>query len=352
MGGDPKLLEKEGLCLLSLDGGGVRGLSSLYTLRSLMKRLNKERGAPVKPCDLFDLIGGTSTGGLIAIMLGRLEMEVDECIQSYVDLMGKVFHKGRVWNPFSITLAGNRRARFDSRKLEEAIRAVILKQNINPDEPFNDGKVRGCRVFVCTTSKRYTNTATTILRSYDPPEDVLTFYPTIIEAALATSAAPTFFDDVQIGERGFVDGGLQLNNPVAKVEEEASDIWCPKNGELKPLVKCFVSIGTGYPKEVTVQDRTLRFLAVTAVSLASETEITAKEFIKRWRGHYDENRYFRFNVQHGLDKIGLEEYQKRGAVEEAAENYLSQQELRGSLRRCVANLKEKESVWIDNCDYA
>lgn len=60
-------LDTEGLCLLSLDGGGVRGLSSLYILRGLMLRLNDERKKvnlpQVKPCDIFDLIGGTSTGG-------------------------------------------------------------------------------------------------------------------------------------------------------------------------------------------------------------------------------------------------------------------------------------------------
>jgi hypothetical protein len=65
------------LCLLSLgelsmplhcgpqvtttDGGGVRGLSSLYILQKLMQRINPE--SPPKPCDYFDLICGTSTGG-------------------------------------------------------------------------------------------------------------------------------------------------------------------------------------------------------------------------------------------------------------------------------------------------
>ena len=60
-------LDTTGLCLLSLDGGGVRGLSSLYILKGLMTRLNYEREAVgldhVKPCEIFDLIGGTSTGG-------------------------------------------------------------------------------------------------------------------------------------------------------------------------------------------------------------------------------------------------------------------------------------------------
>ena len=60
-GGDN--LETEGLCLLSLDGGGVRGLSSLIILETLMARINSKRTEPVKPCEIFDLIGGTSTGG-------------------------------------------------------------------------------------------------------------------------------------------------------------------------------------------------------------------------------------------------------------------------------------------------
>jgi patatin-like phospholipase/acyl hydrolase len=66
-GGEPSPLDQTGLCLLSLDGGGVRGLSTLFILKGLMTRLNHERRAAnlaaVKPCEVFDLIGGTSTGG-------------------------------------------------------------------------------------------------------------------------------------------------------------------------------------------------------------------------------------------------------------------------------------------------
>jgi patatin-like phospholipase/acyl hydrolase len=66
-GGTPNPLDTTGLCLLSLDGGGVRGLSTLYILKGLMARLNYQRQIAdlprVKPCEVFDLIGGTSTGG-------------------------------------------------------------------------------------------------------------------------------------------------------------------------------------------------------------------------------------------------------------------------------------------------
>lgn len=69
-GGEPNPLDTNGLCLLSLDGGGVRGLSTLYILKNLMAKLAYERYGqaasnypPIKPCEVFDLIGGTSTGG-------------------------------------------------------------------------------------------------------------------------------------------------------------------------------------------------------------------------------------------------------------------------------------------------
>lgn len=62
--------------ILSLDGGGVRGLSSLLILREIMNDIGERtvvEDAP-RPSEYFDLIGGTSTGGLIAIMLGLLGM--------------------------------------------------------------------------------------------------------------------------------------------------------------------------------------------------------------------------------------------------------------------------------------
>jgi patatin-like phospholipase/acyl hydrolase len=51
------------LRLLALDGGGVRGLSALMILEQLMESINPD--APPKPCDHFDMIGGTSTGGCV-----------------------------------------------------------------------------------------------------------------------------------------------------------------------------------------------------------------------------------------------------------------------------------------------
>ena len=70
------------LRILSLDGGGVRCISSLYILKEIMRQIAREHAANnpgaaeifPRPCEYFDLICGTSTGGLIALMLGRLRM--------------------------------------------------------------------------------------------------------------------------------------------------------------------------------------------------------------------------------------------------------------------------------------
>jgi Patatin-like phospholipase len=62
--------------ILSLDGRGVRGLSALLILREMMDDIGRQSDASETPklSEYFDLIGGTSTGGLIAIMLGLLGM--------------------------------------------------------------------------------------------------------------------------------------------------------------------------------------------------------------------------------------------------------------------------------------
>ena len=73
------------LRILSLDGGGVHGISSLFMLKAIIDDIHLklihefkplEPIPPIRPCQIFDLICGTSTGGLIAIMLGRLEIVV------------------------------------------------------------------------------------------------------------------------------------------------------------------------------------------------------------------------------------------------------------------------------------
>ena len=118
---------------------------------------------------------------------------------------------------------------------------------------------------------------------------------TIWQAALATSAATRFFEPVAIGPCQYVDGALCNNNPVTEVEAEALHLWCPGQVELKPLVKCFVSIGTGTLAKEEISDNPLK-LTYNLRSLVTDTEATNKKIQNRWRGNLNGKRWFRFDV--------------------------------------------------------
>jgi Patatin-like phospholipase len=73
--------------ILSLDGGGIRGLSALLILNDILDSVRRKSGNHgLLPCEHFDLIGGTGTGGLIAIMLGRLGMVPAQKVSSGLTL--------------------------------------------------------------------------------------------------------------------------------------------------------------------------------------------------------------------------------------------------------------------------
>lgn len=162
------------LCLLSLDGGGVRGLSSLYILERIMGTINarnEREGKPrQKPCEYFDMIGGTSTGGyvqasrvrdikridcadvasLIAIMLGCLEMDVRECIEAYVNLADQVFRKtvhrftGNCCSKAALVTSVH--AKFSAKRLEAAIKEILREKNYAENTLLLNARQR-CKVY-------------------------------------------------------------------------------------------------------------------------------------------------------------------------------------------------------------
>ncbi|KAH8913514.1 hypothetical protein BT69DRAFT_1204119, partial [Atractiella rhizophila] len=77
------------------DNGGICTFSALYMLEVIMLQvgnlLKVPEGEVVRRCDVFDLICGTSMGGWIALMLGRLGMTVRQSISAYEEIMQDVF---------------------------------------------------------------------------------------------------------------------------------------------------------------------------------------------------------------------------------------------------------------------
>jgi hypothetical protein len=120
-----ELKEKEGAKLLSLDGGGIKGISSLIILKAIMDKVkeieiknqwNTSDKARL-PVDYFHLTAGTSTGGIIALMLIRLRMSVEDAIKEYNIIGPKVFG----------TTASSGEAKFPAQPLEDAIDDVVRR---------------------------------------------------------------------------------------------------------------------------------------------------------------------------------------------------------------------------------
>ncbi|RPA75479.1 FabD/lysophospholipase-like protein [Ascobolus immersus RN42] len=117
------------LRLLSFDGGGVRGYAMLLLLQELMLktfvelhgRAPKREEIP-RPCDHFDLIAGTGTGGILAILLGRLRLDVDACLEIYSIMTKKIFATDKTIGgvPYGKTL-------YKASELEDAFRLTVQK---------------------------------------------------------------------------------------------------------------------------------------------------------------------------------------------------------------------------------
>jgi len=100
-----------------------------------------------KPCDVFDLIIGTSTGGLIAVMLGRLHMTVDECITMYEKVGKEVFGKKPQGGKFGKMIKGLRSSSFyDIGILQDEVRKLLDLKEIPKDTAFRESGVPSCKV--------------------------------------------------------------------------------------------------------------------------------------------------------------------------------------------------------------
>ena len=123
---------KPGARLLSLDGGGVKGISSLLILQAIMedvKTIELEQGLSKsteerRPKDYFDLACGTSTGGLICMLLFRLNMPVSEAIKAYRELSGQVF-KRTWWDSITSWLPSVASPKYSDRPLKLAIKTLV-----------------------------------------------------------------------------------------------------------------------------------------------------------------------------------------------------------------------------------
>ncbi|KAK5658996.1 hypothetical protein OQA88_1082 [Cercophora sp. LCS_1] len=354
--------DKPPLRVLALDGGGVRGLAALEILKYIMNKMAPGK----KPHEVFDMIAGTSTGGFIAIMLGRLKMDVQECIDEYKKVMNEVFPKqSGLRNVINMVLHNGK---WDERVLEKVIKrlvkeklgqdgdAVLLK---DPDYPNPK-----CKVFVTATkSDAANNQGPALFRSYKNQVEKPS-HPDIKlwQAARATSAAPTYFKPMTIDGDTFVDGGLQANNPLGWLWYELLGTY-----GLARETACFLSIGTGTPAKSPLPFNMVLHPMAAPMSLASVAtnseipNIMFRTLINAFAPRGGDKKYFRFNVGDGLpdfvevekdmwkwvlrgvreeEDIGdLDDVGKIKVTEERARKYIGSSEAQKLVEECVKALR-------------
>lgn len=90
----------------------------------------------LNPYDIFDLVTGTSTGGLIAIMIGKLGMTLEECIQAYYRLSRKVFGKKQSMGKLTRGFAREKWSKYSSRALENCINTILREKGFVERTPM------------------------------------------------------------------------------------------------------------------------------------------------------------------------------------------------------------------------
>ena len=127
------------LRILCLDGGGIKGYSSLLILKRLFREIKHQNGGVEQlPCEVFDFIVGTSTGGLIATMLGRLRLSIDDCLTEYRKVGIKVFGRKPIGGKAGRIFRGLFNSPFyDIKKLQSEVRELVGSQSGLQGTPFD-----------------------------------------------------------------------------------------------------------------------------------------------------------------------------------------------------------------------
>jgi len=189
--------------MLSLDGGGLKGIFAVTILTELEKRC----GRPLY--EVFDFIVGTSTGGLIALALGVRGHSAEECGRLYGQLAEAAFQK----RAGAVGCAQQHREEALERELRSMFGDAKLDQT---DEHPTGGQ---CKVAVVAVSANQRPTQPVLFKNYsgtEPSEDRQDV--AVWQAARATSASPQYFAPVRIDAGGsrrmYQDGALAANNPA------------------------------------------------------------------------------------------------------------------------------------------
>lgn len=267
-------------------------------------------------------------------MLGRLRMTTAEALSAYNSIASGIFSKENRKPAY-------KDGAFKASTLETKIIEVVKDKHLGGHIWDTSTDKRRAKSFVCAMPAK--NMAhPRRFRTYQVRENS---GPNcfIWEACRATTAAPTIFKRISIGEEGcakeeFIDGGIRCNNPTNQVIEEAQVLF-----EDDVTLGCLISIGTGHPGIIGLSkpDRFQKILPTEMIgvlrSIATDCESIAEDVVKRFIDHKDI--FFRYNVTHGAGSISLEEWKSMADVETHTKAYLEQVEISSSVNKVVGILQ-------------
>ena len=227
--------------ILSVDGGGMRGLIPALVIADLEDRLQAEAGPDARVADYFHMFAGTSTGGLVALSLtvpdlpehpDRPLIDAKTLADLYTADGPKIFHRS-FWRKLR-TLWGFIAPKYGSRPLEDAVERRL----------GDEAKLADALRELVVVAYDMTDREPYFFKRWRARGDDSRNRP-LVDAALATSAAPTYFPSHEVDGHALVDGGVFAANPTIAAIVEALKRRSDEPHDLSPDDLLVVSIGTG-----------------------------------------------------------------------------------------------------------
>ncbi|XP_005100571.1 calcium-independent phospholipase A2-gamma [Aplysia californica] len=279
--GHVKPLSAPGIRVLSIDGGGTRGLVTI----EFLKALEKQSGRKIH--ELFDYVCGVSTGALLAILICLYKLPLDRCEELYKDCSTQMFTRNRVLGTTKLVWSYGF---YDSQSWEEILKREMGEKSLiefarDPDVP---------KVSAISSLMNSQRMSSHLFRTYNTPPGASSQYPgscrhKVWEVVRASSAAPGYFESFKLGDEVHEDGGILTNNPTALGIHESRLLWPKEN------FHCVVSLGTGRFDNSSISETpakmSLKRKITTIVDSATDTEAVHQTL----QDLLPARTYFRFN---------------------------------------------------------
>jgi uncharacterized protein len=225
--------------LLSIDGGGIRGLIAARVIAKLEELITEGAGEERRIADCFHMVTGTSTGGLLAIGVtaphperpGRPRLTGADLVELYREegptIFGDTLHK-------ILSLGGWIGPKHSPRRLEDTLR-----------RRFGESRLRDALRELVVTSYDMREPGPHFFKRWRAREAPNRDVP-LVDVGLATSAAPTYFPSHGLDRRALIDGGVFASNPSVAGVVEALKRRGDEPRDLGANELLVVSLGTGH----------------------------------------------------------------------------------------------------------